>query len=128
MSDNMLHVSIKDIQSESILGMIEELGQVKGCNHGADPSITLFCFLQLCQRDVVRDKKERIDAARFYVGSALKTKVEKLDDDLYYLTEDLCSHFRVFGHEQVLNKTLYVFLNDIFNPKSKLRKLPPLQL
>ncbi len=122
----MIHERLKNISNSSIRSMLEELCQVKGYNLMSDSEATVFGILDTCQRDVVRDKREKIDAANFYKGSALKTKVEKLDKDLYALTEELCSHFGV-SHELVVTKTFYVFLNDIYNPKSKIRKPPPLR-
>lgn len=122
----MIHQRIQDIQSEGILGLLDELCDSKGFDFTAHRSMSLFEFLSQCQKDYLGDKKERINAANFYKGSALKTKIEKLEDDLFDMTYDLCQHFRV-SHELVTTKTLYVFLNDIFNPKSKLRKPVPIR-
>ncbi|MFA6961949.1 MAG: type I restriction-modification system subunit M N-terminal domain-containing protein [Opitutaceae bacterium] len=64
----------------------------------------------------------------------LTTSLVFMDDDdalsensVYALTKKLCANFRVH-HEMASNRQLYVFLNEIFDAKSKLRKLPPLVL
>jgi len=46
------------------------------------------------------------------------------------LVTELCDHFHPNPAEvpHIESKTLYVFLNDILNPNSKLRKLPPIRL
>lgn len=90
----------------------------------------LFQFLSLCQIDVVRMKRAKIQAKNFYKGSLLKTRLDKIPenaDAVFELTADLCEHFKV-PHELALNRQLYVFLNEIYNPKSMLRKPPPLRL
>ena len=123
----MLHQRLDCISDPDVRDILEELGSVKGLTVEGHAGHTLFGFLDLCQRDVWADKKQRIDAAHCYRGNILRTKVEKLPAGGAQLVTALCRHFKV-GREMVETKALYMFLNDIFNPKSRLRKLPPIRV
>lgn len=123
----MLHQRLRSISDPGVREILNELESVKGVTVAGHAEHTLFGFLDLCQRDVVTGKKQRIDAAHSYLGSMLRTKVEKLPPSGSQLVTDLCHHFHV-RREMVETKVLYVFLNDVFNPKSRLRKLPPIRV
>ena len=74
----MLNDRLNSFANADVRSFLEELEQVTGLSISGHAEFTLLSFLTLCQRDVWRDKKQRIDAAHFYPGSMLKTKVEKL--------------------------------------------------
>lgn len=124
----MINERIKNLPAGQIHELLEELEQVKGLVVEHHRDMNIHSFLMLCQRDVIHDKKETINAAKFYRGSLLKTKVEKLPDgDITQLVDELCALYRV-PREMVPTKTLYVFLNQILNAKSQLRKPPPIRI
>lgn len=76
----------------------------------------------------IHDRKKAIQAANFYRGSSLKTKVGKLPPgQITQVVQELCDLYLV-PYEMVVTKTLYVFLNQILNSKSQLRKPPPIRL
>ena len=125
----MLQTTLAETKEPSLLSLLAELEQVTDKSVGAHKGMTLFNYLSICQWDVVRIKKAKIEGMNFYKGSAIKTMIDKMpkDDSVYWLTEDLCDHFRIH-HGLVIRMQLYVFFNAIFNPKSKIRKPPPLVL
>lgn len=117
----MLNTRLKDLPAGDLNGLLEELELLKGVPVAGHADVTLLGYLDLCQRDLVRDKREGIQAARFFAGSLLKTKIQKLSNgDTERLVRQLCSHFKV-PHEVIINKALYVFLNEILNPRSRMR-------
>jgi hypothetical protein len=127
---NLLQTPLKDIKEEWMRDLLEELEQVTGLSVAAHGETVLFHFLSLCQMDVVKYKRVKIQAKNFYKGSMLKTRLDKIPDSaetVFDLTADLCEHFHI-PHELAMNRQLYVFLNEIYNPKSLLRKLPPIRL
>ena len=129
-SGSLLHTPLRDIHEESIRDMLDELEQVTGLSAKAHGSSVLFQFLSLCQLDVVRMKRAKIQAKNFYKGSLLKTRLDSIPDNadaVFDLTADLCKNFHVH-HGLAMNRQLYVFLNEIYNPKSTLRKPPPIRL
>lgn len=124
----MLNDRIQNLPAGEIRNLLDELEQVKGLSVEHHREMNLHSFFVLCQRDVIHDKKEAINAANFYHGSLLKTKVGKLPSgQITQVVQELCDLYRVH-HELVVSKTLYVFLNQILNAKSQLRKPPPIRL
>ena len=123
----MLNERLKNISDPEIVGVIEELSQVTGLTAAGHAEFTLLNFLMLCRRNIWSDKRQRIDAANFYTGSMLKTKVQKLPPSIRGLVEALCINFKI-SSQTIETKTLYVFINDILNPNSKIRRKPPLFL
>ena len=124
----MLNDRIQNLPDGEIQSLLDELEQVKGLSVEDHGEMNLHSFLVLCQRDVIHDKKETINAANFYPGSFLKTKVGKLPPgQITHVVQELCDLYRVH-HGLVVTKTLYVFLNQILNAKSQLRKPPPIRL
>ncbi|MEN9849024.1 MAG: hypothetical protein RL368_1764 [Pseudomonadota bacterium] len=127
---NLLQIPLRDIREESVRDLLDELEQVTGLSVEGHGASVLFQFLSLCQLDVVKMKRVKIQAKNFYKPSLLKTRLDAIPpnaDAVYDLTIDLCENFKVH-HGLALNRQLYVFLNEIYNPKSALRKLPPIRL
>ena len=100
LTERLQHISDPDVAS-----LLDELEQVTGLTVLGHSEHALFSFLSMCQRDVIKDKKRRIDASHFYAGSLLKTKVEKLPLSVRKIVDDLCLHFRV-PVEVIETKTL----------------------
>lgn len=124
----MINERIKTLPPGEIHDLLEELEQVTGLIVAHHGDMNVHSFLTLCQRDLIHDKRQTIQAANFYRGSVLKTKVGKLaPGEIANLVKELCNLHRV-PIEMVTAKALYVFLNEILNPKSKLRKPPPIRL
>ncbi|MGH8019961.1 MAG: hypothetical protein ACREIA_17125 [Opitutaceae bacterium] len=124
----MLLNRLRDITDPELLDLLRELEELSGRTVQGHSEINLLNYLQITQRDLIRDRRQRLDASGYYRGSKLKTRIEKFadaDSPIMDLVEALCRNFRV-SVEQVVTKTLYV-LNDILNEKSKLRKLPPVR-
>ena len=123
-----MHTRISEVSDESIRSLLTELEQTTGKSVEAHSSMSVFSFLQLCQKDSLGFEKSKIKAKDFYKGSMLKTRVGEIQEDsVYLLAKKLCANFQVH-HGLAMNRQLYVFLNEIFNPKSQLRKPPPLRL
>lgn len=124
----MINERIKNLPPGEIHDLLEELEQVTGLIVAHHGDMNVHSFLTLCQRDLIHDKRQTIQAVNFYPGSVLKTKVGKLaPGEITNLVKELCDLHRV-PLEMVATKTLYVFFNQILNPKSKLRKPPPFRL
>lgn len=124
----MINDRIQNLPDGEIRDLLDELEQVKGLIVEHHQEMNLHSYLNLCQRDVIRDKKETIQAANFYRDSLLKTKVGKLQPgQITQVVQELCNLYKVH-YGLVVTKTLYVFINQIMNPKSQLRKPPPLRL
>lgn len=124
----MINDGIQNLPDGEIRDLLDELEQVKGLIIEHHLEMSLHSFLVLCQRDVIHHKKEAIQAANFYRGSSLKTKVGKLPPgQITQLVQELCDLYEV-PYEMVVTKTLYVFLNQVLNAKSQLRKPRPIRL
>jgi hypothetical protein len=124
----MINERIKSLPAGEIRDLLEELEQVTGLSVEHHRDMNVHSFLTLCLRDVIHDKRQTIQAANFYRGSLLKVKVGKIaPGEVTRLVEELCDLYRVH-REMVATKSLYVFINQIMNPKSQLRKPPPIRL
>lgn len=124
----MLQTRLEDITDPDVLELLGEIEHVKHLSIQGHQGATLFNYLSLTQRHPITHKPENIQAAGYFNGSILKTPVKKLTGrTVHDLAQHLCAHFQV-SEQFIDDKKYYVFLNQIFNPKSKLRKPPPFYL
>lgn len=124
----LLHTKLSDIQDPQLRELLQEIAQVKYLSLAKFENGTLFTFLTMTQRHSVTEKPESIQAAGCYSGSPLKRRVKDvLNQPMGELAIQLCRWFRV-SDEFIGGSQYYVFLNQIMNPKSKLRKPPPFRL
>src|SRR5258708_5178997 len=121
----MLLTRLSEITDSQILELLGEIDQVKRMGLGGHQETRLFHFLQLTQIHSVTGKPQNIEAEGCHNWSILKTPIKKLrGTSVETLAVQLCAHFNVSA-EFIDDKRYYVFLNQILNPKSKLRKPPP---
>lgn len=123
----MLNQRLSEITDPALKDLFEELGQVTGRNPVHHQAFAVFQFIRICQENPRTNNWQAIKAARFFRGSVLKTRVSKADAKVIELIQTLCDRFYV-SLEQVENQTVYMALNQIMNPRSQLRKPPPISL
>lgn len=124
----LLHTRISDIKEPQLLELLEEIAQVKYMPLSGFQGTTLFNYLTRTQLHPVTSKPENIQAAGYYQGCLLKRRVkDAFGEPMEQLAVQLCRHFGV-SEQFIDGKQYYVFLNQILNPKSKLRKPPPFRL
>lgn len=123
----MVQTKIADIQDEQIQSLLSEIEQVTSRPVSAHQGLQLFHYLDMAVRDDYTRKFKGLNASGFYKGSMLRTKVEAFDNtSVGILVESLCTHFKV-NSEFTRPKQLYIAISDVYNPKSKLRKPPPIR-
>ena len=107
--------------------LLVELEQVTGIRLDDHADSGFFNYVTVCLQGGLRGKPTRIDASGHYRGSRLKTPVGKLAaGPVLTLMQEIAAHFAI-PFEMVVSKRVYVFLNEAFNPKSKLRKAAPIR-
>lgn len=125
----MLQLNLNSYRNTSIEEWIEGISWGKPhLSFEGHLDFDILNFLLATQRHPITLKKDRIDASGAPNHCLLNTRVEKIEDALVIdLVHSLCDRFGV-SEEQVCNRKLYVFLNQILNPSSKVRKSvnPPL--
>jgi hypothetical protein len=122
----LLHSPIQDAHGD-LREFLIELEQVTGLRLGDHATAGIFAYINVCHLGGIRNKPTRIDASGFYSGSILKTPVGKLaDGPVLMLVREIAINFNI-PFESVVSKRVYIFLNEAFNPKSKIRKPAPIR-
>jgi hypothetical protein len=122
----LLHIPIHDTNGE-LRDLLVELEQVTGLRLTEHATSGIFSYLTVCLTGGIRNKPTRIDASGYYAGSILKTQVGKLPEGpVLTLLGEIADNFNI-PLETVVSKRVYIFLNEAFNPKSKLRKPAPIR-
>lgn len=118
----LLSTRISDIKEPQILELLDEIGRVKHMPLAGFHGSTLFNYLSLTQRHSVTGKPKTIQASGSYQGCLLKRRIKDVcEEPIGKLASQLCRHFGV-SEEFIDGKQYYVFINQIMNPKSALRK------
>lgn len=122
----LLHTPIHETDGE-LRELLVELERVTGLRLSDHATSGLFSYLTVCRSGGILNKPTRIDASGCYVGSILKTQVGKLPEGpVLTLVSEIADNFNI-PLEMVVSKRVYIFLNEAFNPKSKLRKPAPIR-
>lgn len=122
----LLHVPVHETDGE-LREFLEELEQVTGLRLDDHATSGVFSYLTVCQRDGIRNKATRIDAGGYYQGSKVRTPLGRLaEGPVLTLMEEIAANFTI-PFETVTSKRVYVFLNEAFNPKSKIRRPAPIR-
>jgi hypothetical protein len=119
-----LFTPISSLAEQQVRDLIDEIRQVKRFSISEPHRTTVFSVMTLTQQHYLTRKPESLKAKNCYKGSLLRTRIKHLHGQpIHDLALELCQHFKVTD-EFIDEKEYYVFINQIMNPKSLLRRPP----